>query len=1259
MHRLTRASQIILVAAMIFAIAALALGTAARTQASLSERHLESPLGGIVTALAVSQDKPDTRLASTSVGLFLTRDHGETWLRADLPPYWCTPASQLLFDVADPDTAYALGSFGLGISRDGGETWDVAAPPPGAEAYLGLVQHPVDGTIYILAHNGLLKSDDRGGSWRALPLPSDTPRLNALAPHLTLSGVLIAGTEQGFLRSVNGGRTWATPGGAPAESVAWLALDTDPDGRLLAYSSTGSHLSADDGASWEAIGDTASIAGSIASSALTSADKGALAGWLARALVPGEIPEISAGVVMAVSAAGPGRGVGLAATEKALYQTNDSGQTWTRWETALPAAPVALLASSPAEPSRLYASTPFGISVSSDGAQSWRTLAIVGQDEPSPASAMVVDPGNALSIYVLTQAGTVFHSPDGGQEWQRHSEIAESLRTAPHSLSLYSTAGGQPLPCLLSDRLYWASETDGTIGWVAVDLLDSSSRPFALLPFGASETVLITRDGATYRSTLTVPTTWTRTSGGEALDGEIGAIWVPRDGDPLYAVTAFGTLYTTSNDGWRLLRKAPDIIAAIDQAVLVSAPGSDRPVVLANTERGVALWSKSGKATLLENACPPGGDGAQLLADATPGSGAYLISGDGTLSRIDIHPFPASWLAPWLAGLSGLTALGALFLSLRTRPRTTHDRRRPVTQRGTPVPVEQYLDVPVDELAPTHKSPATALDSIEAPVSAVPAMPPTLVSRPAEPVEYPVPGASTGKSRALEVAESAPDSLARQGTHLVRELCERLGLQIHAEQAQGTLMGYMLDASKLRLSLPESLPLVMFPSASIQPEQAAEIKALAAAMGAVSPFTLVILLGQESDSAGAIDAKGTDERLLPDGLIALTTQDVARIIHADEPRSVLARLVQRTVPLSQISPFVQSGPVPRTMFYGRDYEIKALLRTLYDRSVAVVGARKIGKTSFLGLVHQQLLESADLAPVYVDCHHVTDDTGFLRALALMGDVPVESASVDVLRRVVMRLRGKPGSAGQTVVLELDEVDNLLRYDLANGLRILRIFQSLSDEGLCRFVLCGERVLDTVIRDAALPLQAFCSSLRLGYLTQAEALRLVREPLADLGIALEDPDRLSADVVSLSGRHPNILQAICQLLIERVADRSERIILHDDLEAVSRSAAFLDLFFEVCWGNATTLERLISVLMAQKAEFGLDQVRLALEAHGIRIPDRELIAALDGLAFTSLITPSGAGYAYTSDAFPRVLRETGFAQGFRDSLAEALLEESQV
>jgi hypothetical protein len=1246
MARLTRASQILFVVAGLVGVAALGLHLLLTTAATLREVPLANPPGAVVTSLAMHPADVNARLVGTTTGVFLTQDRGHTWQLADLPSSWCAQTARLLYDVDQPDSAYALGAFGLGVSRDGGTTWSVAAPPPGAEGYLDLLQSPVDGTLYIVAGNGLLRSQDHGDHWMPLPLGRDAVRLTSLAVHPTQADVLYAGSQGGLLLSTDRGVTWNAASGGPSE-VAWVGLSIAPDGYLLAYTSSGIYQSSDGGVSFVGTFTGATEAGET-DVRLAAADRGALAVWLALAVEPARLPWIESGdALLAVTPAGSRTETGLAAATEGLYETTDHGLTWAPWGATLPAAPVDVLASAPDEPTRLYATTPSGLSISDDGGASWQAGTLPPATSPSQVIALAVDPDHSASVYALVEAGALFRSDDGGGSWVADSTVPESMRTTPASLTVIRGAEADPNLCLLADRLYCAPRA-GEGGWSESGPEQADARPVALLPSN-SQVILITQDGSAYSASSLTPSAWTVTVSGGNLDARVVASGATSSGDTLYALTESGTLYVSSGDTWGLLQAAPWPRQPFDAAVLLAARGSNRVHAMALTGSGVASWGVAGTVKSVESVCPLSARSGALLSDGT-GAGAYLISSQGSLSHVAVESPAARDLAPWLAAVGGLLAAGALLARGRERRRTGHPNR-------TALVTTESAASPIGEQTPTMAALDASLRPHADTCTGQDPGPDHAVSGGTRPRHMPASAMAkepsgtvlTALSETTATAPAEHDPSVGQLLGLARRLCDRLGFAILSQHSQGDLTGYMVDASRLRLSLPAALPLVVSPIPLAEPQQSDEVSSMAAHMGAVSPFTLV-LTQKSADTASTVPHQ-------PDqGLIVLDTLDVYSVLEAENPTAALLDLIQRDVPLAQISPFVQSGPVNRSMFFGREYETKALQRALYDRSFAIVGGRKIGKTSFLGRVHQRLEESDDFAPLYVDCHHVADDTGFLKTLSLVGGVPVESASVDVLRRVVMRLRGRPGNAGRTVVLELDEVDNLLRYDLANGVHLFRTFRALSDEGLCRFVLCGERVLDTVLRDPALPLQGFCGSLRLGYLTQEDALRLVREPLAELGVSLQDPEGLTEAIIALSGRHPNILQAICQLLVERVAGRQERIILFPDVDAVGRSSAFHDLFFEVCWGNATTIERLVSVLMALRQQFSKDQVRLALEGLGIHLRDGELTAALEGLVLTSLITPTGTGYSYTSEAFSRVLGETGFAQGFRDDLAETLLTE---
>ena len=139
------------------------------------------------------------------------------------------------------------------------------------------------------------------------------------------------------------------------------------------------------------------------------------------------------------------------------------------------------------------------------------------------------------------------------------------------------------------------------------------------------------------------------------------------------------------------------------------------------------------------------------------------------------------------------------------------------------------------------------------------------------------------------------------------------------------------------------------------------------------------------------------------------------------------------------------------MFFGRDYEMKAIMRTIQDRSFAIVGGRKIGKTSVLTKVQELMEKTSDLSAFYLDCQHLTNYQGFFGSLALGCQVQIGSTSPDELRRVMVRLRRQHG--GDDIVLLLDEVDSLLAFDMQQQVRLFRVFRALSQEGLCRFVFC--------------------------------------------------------------------------------------------------------------------------------------------------------------------------------------------------------------
>jgi len=486
---------------------------------------------------------------------------------------------------------------------------------------------------------------------------------------------------------------------------------------------------------------------------------------------------------------------------------------------------------------------------------------------------------------------------------------------------------------------------------------------------------------------------------------------------------------------------------------------------------------------------------------------------------------------------------------------------------------------------------------------------------------------------------------------LTEQLCELLGFSPLNRRVFKSQVGYMVEAATLRLSLPSRFPIIFLLQERFTPEDIRDVRNFMSALGALSFFALLVVMGDETTYMKR------SKKLLAlvkeyggaDDFIVLHYRDLCELFLAADPVLKLISTILEQVDLTVVSPYVISGPVPENMFFGRDHEIKAILRSLRDRSFAIIGGRKIGKTSLLAKVERLLRQTPGLAPIRLDCQHVLDHESFYEMLSVTTQVAFPADSREPLRRAVIRLRRKMG--GRTIVFLLDEVDNLLTYDIRHKHILFSTCRALAQEGLCRFLLCGERVLYRQLHNPSSPLFNWCNTLRLSYLLPQDARRIITEPMETMGISFED-EHIPNEILEISTCHPNLVQAICQMLITSINDRGDRYIRLADLERVRESAQFREFYLEVTWGDATALERLITVLMSERERFSPSEVEEALEREGISLPTSHIRQALEGLELFSILKREGNTWRFAARAFPQFMRESDLAT----SLCQELIDE---
>jgi hypothetical protein len=198
-------------------------------------------------------------------------------------------------------------------------------------------------------------------------------------------------------------------------------------------------------------------------------------------------------------------------------------------------------------------------------------------------------------------------------------------------------------------------------------------------------------------------------------------------------------------------------------------------------------------------------------------------------------------------------------------------------------------------------------------------------------------------------------------------------------------------------------------------------------------------------------------------------------------------------------------------FVGRDAILERLLRVLAGGSVALVGERKIGKSSLLCRLADLLREEPGQAVVFWDFFDPVDVTQLLAQA--IEQLDSDGATWEDLKRAVR---------GRRVVLLLDEFD--VAPERGFDLDVLRG---------CRALCQAERGLRLVTASRVLPKEIFpdpgagswpydfLGVQQLGPFTNSEAQRLLAHPWAPDALSFDTPT--CQELIALSARHPYRLQ----------------------------------------------------------------------------------------------------------------------------------------
>jgi len=291
--------------------------------------------------------------------------------------------------------------------------------------------------------------------------------------------------------------------------------------------------------------------------------------------------------------------------------------------------------------------------------------------------------------------------------------------------------------------------------------------------------------------------------------------------------------------------------------------------------------------------------------------------------------------------------------------------------------------------------------------------------------------------------------------------------------------------------------------------------------------------------------------------------------------------------LTKVSPYILNNATPARMFYGREREAATVLQTISTNSVAILGSRRIGKTSLIRKLQEEL-SRARFQTYFGDCQTVRTWSDFadLARRKWGAELPADfrpSHLGDLVSQLGARGDGQ-------VVLILDEIDQLLDWDTSYSSdsvpeAFFRACRSLSQESAAHFVFSGERRIASRLWDPHSPHWNFCREVQLTQLERADAVALLIDPLRAMNIEIRDASDFEAEAWARTSGHPQIVQFLGDLLIRSLDDRADRRNLTlgpDDLVATTETFDFAEHYLTTYWGQATKFEKAVSQIVARGA-----------------------------------------------------------------------------
>jgi hypothetical protein len=365
----------------------------------------------------------------------------------------------------------------------------------------------------------------------------------------------------------------------------------------------------------------------------------------------------------------------------------------------------------------------------------------------------------------------------------------------------------------------------------------------------------------------------------------------------------------------------------------------------------------------------------------------------------------------------------------------------------------------------------------------------------------------------------------------------------------------------------------------------------------------------------------------------ITLKGIMRSANVD---AAFRRAILSRVNILNYTPFIVTGATPERVFFGREAELRTITEQAGRASYALIGGRRIGKTSTLTRLHRSRLPDAGYRVLY----HDASTTPTYEALM---DAPVRDWQPEPPHVPPLRFRDllREPPTDKPLVLLIDEADSLVASDQANGWRLFNQLRALANGGCAQVVLSGARTLWGALHNSSGPLFNFTNELLIGRLAFANVAELVTQPMRQMEITLEDESSIVQRIWDVTSGHPNIVQRLCRKLIGHIAEREPRRIALSDVEAVVTETDFVRQDFLATYlSQASVLEHLCVLVMASQLQARtLKTLYETLMYLDLDVTLNQIDDTLESLvSLRNILRHTPQGYEFDVAAFPKIVAQ---------------------